>query len=351
MLVVRWSCIKATGFSACFVQLLFCWPLLWPHRHSENTSAELDLVGQREQALDQLEPASKVDTAEELDLAPSEESSADCPRRTTSVRRTTPTRRTGVTYIRRPVHFPTQRTVTRYNPPPTSRKIYTGTVDLKPVLAQSAPPLAPAIPVAVQVKPPAPPGDPTQPPGGPTSPPGDEFIEKKSKQLHDQLKELTLRENFKKLGKKTEEMQIKTSEKWDAEKKVKKAEGEVKKQEELLAEKWKDVQWANGKFQEFMKEHPDVGKDPGHMVNPWGIIIPIELSKEQKALRQSCKKIENKLEDAWKWYKLNKRVLEQEKQDLWEKTKDKEKAVKEVNDIRKEIKNLEKEIAALQKPS
>jgi hypothetical protein len=102
-----------------------------------DTAAEMDLVGQREPAPEELELGQKVDLAEELDLAPSEAPSADCPTRTTSVRRTTPVRRVSpvTRYTPKPVHFPTQRTVTRYNPPPTSRKIYTTSRDFKPTYA------------------------------------------------------------------------------------------------------------------------------------------------------------------------------------------------------------------------
>jgi len=126
------------------------------------TAAELDLVGQREPAPEELELGQKVDLAEELDLAPSEASSADCPRSTTPVRRTNPTKvRSVTTHSPQRVQFPIKRTVTRYNPPGGGGQIYRVQRDLKPTYAASPPAEPSSRPVQVIYKP-APPGGPTQ---------------------------------------------------------------------------------------------------------------------------------------------------------------------------------------------
>lgn len=55
-----------------------------------DTAVELDLVGQREPAPEESELIQKPDVADELNLAPSEAPSADCPPRTTTRVRPTP---------------------------------------------------------------------------------------------------------------------------------------------------------------------------------------------------------------------------------------------------------------------
>ena len=115
---------------------LFSWPYLHSHRSWETRPRSWTSLDKEKPAPEESGLIQKADVADELDLAPSEAPSVDCPPRTTTrVRPTPPVRvKPAITYSPQRVPVRTKPTVIRYTPPRTGVQTYTVRKDFKPVL-------------------------------------------------------------------------------------------------------------------------------------------------------------------------------------------------------------------------